>query len=144
MIVLIAILVIGSEPIATLESESNSVENVVHNIYEFPKQPNVEAINSEFLNKIKDRYSEKNILNQYDFVIVGASPSGCVLAHRLTENPDWKVLLLEAGERENLFVKVPVFAAYMQSTSYNWGYLAEPQNYSCWGKYNVLFLFWET
>uniref|UniRef100_A0A182N4F9 Glucose-methanol-choline oxidoreductase N-terminal domain-containing protein n=1 Tax=Anopheles dirus TaxID=7168 RepID=A0A182N4F9_9DIPT len=73
------------------------------------------------------------MLKKYDFVIVGASPSGCLLANRLSEVRDWNVLLIEAGEQENLFVQVPIFSAYLQSTSYNWGYLAEPQNYSCWG-----------
>lgn len=75
-----------------------------------------------------------SVLKQYDFVIVGASPSGCVLANRLSEVPEWNVLLIEAGEQENIFVQVPIFSAYLQSTSYNWGYLAEPQIYSCWGK----------
>uniref|UniRef100_A0AAG5CRQ2 Glucose-methanol-choline oxidoreductase N-terminal domain-containing protein n=1 Tax=Anopheles atroparvus TaxID=41427 RepID=A0AAG5CRQ2_ANOAO len=74
-----------------------------------------------------------SVLKQYDFVIVGASPSGCLLANRLSEVPEWNVLLIEAGERENMFVRVPIFSAYLQATSYNWGYLAEPQNYSCWG-----------
>ncbi|KFB37100.1 hypothetical protein ZHAS_00004325 [Anopheles sinensis] len=74
-----------------------------------------------------------SVLKQYDFVIVGASPSGCVLANRLSEVPEWNVLLIEAGEQENIFVQVPIFSAYLQSTSYNWGYLAEPQIYSCWG-----------
>uniref|UniRef100_A0A182WV76 Glucose-methanol-choline oxidoreductase N-terminal domain-containing protein n=1 Tax=Anopheles quadriannulatus TaxID=34691 RepID=A0A182WV76_ANOQN len=76
---------------------------------------------------------QASLLKKYDFIIVGASPSGCLLANRLTEIRDWNVLLIEAGEQENLFVQVPIFSAYLQSTSYNWGYLAEPQNYSCWG-----------
>lgn len=117
----------------TAEPTFESSEDLLETLDQFQKQPNVDSINSDILHEIRGQYKAKNILNQYDFVIVGSSPSGCVLANRLSENPEWKVLLIEAGERENLFVKIPVFAAYLQSTSYNWGYTAERQNYSCWG-----------
>lgn len=79
-------------------------------------------------------FADKYYLNEYDFVIVGSGPAGCVLANRLTENPNWNVLLIEAGTLEGIVEQIPLLAPYMFLTRYNWGYNAEKQPYSCLGK----------
>ena len=62
----------------------------------------------------------------YDFVIIGAGSGGSVLANRLTENPNWRVLLLEAGKEENFLTDIPILASSLYLTDYNWGYKSEP------------------
>lgn len=65
---------------------------------------------------------------EFDYVIVGGGTAGSVLAHRLTEDPDVKVLVLEAGSD---FVPANVDAAPLWYTllgsSVDWGYQTVPQ-----------------
>ena len=47
-------------------------------------------------------------LGTFDYVIVGAGSAGCVLANRLSADPDVSVLLLEAGGKDNYFwINIP-------------------------------------
>lgn len=62
----------------------------------------------------------------YDFVIIGAGSGGSVLANRLSEVDDWRVLLLEAGGEEIFLTDIPLLAPLMHITDYNWGYRTEP------------------
>ncbi|XP_055837827.1 glucose dehydrogenase [FAD, quinone]-like [Episyrphus balteatus] len=71
----------------------------------------------------------------YDFKIVGAGPAGCVLANRLSENPNWTVYLLEAGGSENFLHEVPAFVSVLQKTNSNWDYKSVPQKNACYGMY---------
>ena len=64
----------------------------------------------------------------YDYVIVGAGSAGCVLAARLTEDPDVSVLLLEAGPpdtKEN--IHVPLGFLKLGKTDVDWDYSTAPE-----------------
>jgi hypothetical protein len=76
---------------------------------------------------------ELSYLNEYDFVIVGSGPGGCVLANRLTENRNWNVLLIEAGKVETFVQNIPLLSGNQQLTQYDWQYKAEHQEGSCMG-----------
>lgn len=67
------------------------------------------------------------MLNTYDFIIVGAGTAGSVLANRLSQVPEWKILLIEAGGNENFIMDIPLLATGLQLTSANWNYKTEPQ-----------------
>ena len=51
--------------------------------------------------------------NTYDYIIIGAGSAGCMLAKRLTENPQKRVLLIEAGKSDNyIWIHIPVGYLY--------------------------------
>ncbi|WP_104029391.1 GMC family oxidoreductase [Vibrio jasicida] len=65
----------------------------------------------------------------YDFIVVGGGSAGCVLASRLTEDPDVTVCLLEAGGTDSSpFIHTPVGVVAMMPTKINnWGFETVPQ-----------------
>ena len=66
----------------------------------------------------------------YDYVIVGGGSAGCVLAARLSEDPDATVLLLEAGGRnDSMLVRMPagVGTLIKARNAHNWGFTTEPE-----------------
>jgi choline dehydrogenase len=69
--------------------------------------------------------------SEFDYVIVGAGSAGCVLAARLSENPDISVALLEAGGSDkSLFIQMPTALSIpMNMPKYNWGFESEPEPY---------------
>jgi choline dehydrogenase len=68
--------------------------------------------------------------SMFDYIIVGAGSAGCVLAHRLSEDPSCKVLLIEAGGDDTLpLSRIPGAYSQLQDTYYDWGYRTAPQRH---------------
>lgn len=65
----------------------------------------------------------------YDYVIVGAGSAGCVLANRLSADPNRRVLLLEAGGRDlHPFIHMPAgIARLVHNRRINWNYSTQPE-----------------
>ena len=64
----------------------------------------------------------------FDYIIVGAGSAGCVLAHRLSENPANSVLLIEAGAKDSkLEIHIPAAYSKLNRSSVDWAFYSEPQ-----------------
>ena len=68
-------------------------------------------------------------IGDFDYIIVGAGSAGCVLANRLSADPATRVLLLEAGGKDNnIWIKVPLGLVYLiGNPRSDWCYETEPE-----------------
>ncbi len=70
------------------------------------------------------------IKNQYDYIVIGAGSAGCVVANRLTEEPETTVLLLEAGKEDTKpEIQIPSECTNLPGSEVDWGYFSEPEPY---------------
>ncbi len=65
----------------------------------------------------------------FDYIIVGAGSAGCVLANRLTETGQYRVLLLEAGGADrNMWIHIPIgYGKLFKDRRVNWMYETDPE-----------------
>lgn len=70
-----------------------------------------------------------SLITETDYVVVGAGSAGCVLANRLSEQPDCEVMLLEAGPPDRyLWIHVPIgYGKTMFNPKYNWMFKTDPE-----------------
>ena len=70
--------------------------------------------------------------SEYDFIVVGAGSSGCVIANRLSEIENATVLLVEAGGPDsNGDIHIPLAYFKLQMTDVDWQYKTTPQKQAC-------------
>src|ERR1700704_5511489 len=80
------------------------------------------------------RATRQGARDMYDYVIVGAGSAGCVLASRLSEDPDVQVLVLEAGPPDvNQNIHVPLGYLQLGATEVDWDYHSAPEHH-CGGR----------
>ncbi|MEM7082101.1 MAG: choline dehydrogenase [Pseudomonadota bacterium] len=68
-------------------------------------------------------------VREFDYIVVGAGSAGCILANRLTEDPEVSVLLLEAGGSDrSIFIQMPTALSIpMNTAEYNWQFESLPE-----------------
>uniref|UniRef100_W8AGS4 Glucose dehydrogenase (Acceptor) n=1 Tax=Ceratitis capitata TaxID=7213 RepID=W8AGS4_CERCA len=111
--------------LANLNRDSNAQRgNIITNFFEFLRRGQSD-LNIEHVD------DGVQLINEYDFIVVGAGTAGCALAARLSENPAWKVLLIEAGGPENMGMDIPILAHFLQLTDINWNYRTQPSDKYC-------------
>lgn len=73
-----------------------------------------------------------SLRESYDYVVCGGGSGGCVVASRLSEDPNRSVLLLEAGPSDLDWIDThtPALVATLQRTDIDWDYKCEPQKHA--------------
>lgn len=68
----------------------------------------------------------------YDYIVVGGGSAGCVVAARLSERADLRVLLIESGGSDRrLLVQMPLaFTKLRNSPTVDWGYKTDPEPFA--------------
>ena len=77
-----------------------------------------------FFNLFHHNHQAPQLCDSYDYIVIGAGSSGCVVAARLSEDKDKRVLLLEAGPSDsgNANIKIPAAYLDLQRSNVDWNF----------------------
>ncbi|CAH1113138.1 unnamed protein product [Psylliodes chrysocephalus] len=89
-----------------------------------------------YIENVRDPYCQVKNNQTFDFIVIGSGPTGSVIANRLSEVPEWNILLIEAGGVPSPIVDPPGICSALQFTNYDWGYRTEQQDGVCSGCIN--------
>ena len=78
---------------------------------------------------MNDSGINESMAETYDYIVIGAGSAGCVIANRLSEDKNKKILILEAGGNDkSVTVSMPAALSIpMNSERFNWGLKTEPE-----------------
>ena len=70
-------------------------------------------------------------MNNFDIIIIGAGSAGSILASQLSEKENLKILILEAGPKDNNpMIKIPLgYGMTFYNKKINWNFYSKPQKY---------------
>nr|XP_034830680.1 pyranose dehydrogenase 3-like [Maniola hyperantus] len=67
---------------------------------------------------------------EFDFIVVGAGSAGSVVADRLSECPEYSVLVIDAGGDPPVESMLPALSSFLPHTKYDWNFTSVNDNYT--------------
>lgn len=119
------------DPFVALQ-EIAMIPNWIDNVHNLGVELAAAFTQNPYPIQIDDKLSDEN--DEYDYIVVGGGSAGCVVAARLSEVPENRVLVLEAGKEESGFSRfVTLDYLFLKSKSWHWMYEPEPEKLSARG-----------
>ncbi|CAK1595790.1 unnamed protein product [Parnassius mnemosyne] len=73
----------------------------------------------------------RNLLQEYDYIIVGAGTAGSLIGHRLATETNFTFMVFEAGGRSHFLYEIPIIGPLLHGSVYDWQFETTPQENAC-------------